>query len=231
VSKKPFLKLRNLTKIYKTGSTSVKALDNVTIEINEGDFIAIMGPSGSGKSTLLNILGTLDYSYNGEYSILNERIHEKSAGELAKIRGDLIGFIFQEFALLPRYTAIGNVALPLTYKGMTGRKKTEAALSSIKKLNMENRKDHKPSQLSGGEQQRIAIARALVNHPKLLLADEPTGNLDTKTGKMIMEILQKLNDEGLTIILVTHDTNMARYAKKILLMVDGKLSKEENVSH
>lgn len=227
---KPFLKLKNIKKTYETGVSPVAALDDVSLEINEGDFISIMGPSGSGKSTLLNIIGTLDYSYGGDYRLYGEQIHKKSAGELAKIRGDLIGFVFQEFSLLPRYTALRNVALPLTYKGITGKKKTCAALKALERLNLEKRKNHKPNQLSGGEQQRVAIARALVGHPKLLLADEPTGNLDTRTGERIMETLQNLHHEGLTIILVTHDIKMASYAEKIVTMVDGKLEEEERAA-
>lgn len=226
MDKIPLLQLKNLKKTYKTGPVYIKAMDNFSLELKENDFLAVMGPSGSGKSTLLNIIGTLDYSYSGEYRLKGELISKKSGRELAKIRRDFIGFIFQEFSLLPRYTALKNVALPLTYKGIEGRKKYEIALEALKRLGLENRKNHKPSELSGGEQQRVAIARSLVNHPKILLADEPTGNVDTKTGKMIMETLKRLDEDGLTIIMVTHDIEMANYANRLIKLKDGRLEEE-----
>jgi putative ABC transport system ATP-binding protein len=218
------VKLDKINKTYETGPTRVKALIDISLEINEGDFLAVMGPSGSGKSTLLNIIGTLDKPVSGEYFFQEQPVSDKGSRALARIRRDCIGFTFQEFHLLARYSALGNVAMPLTYKGFGGKKKQKIALDALKRVNLAARKKHKPSQLSGGEQQRVAIARALVNQPKILLADEPTGNLDSRTGKMIMELLKKLNEEGLTVILVTHDINMARYASKILQLSDGKLT-------
>jgi len=219
----PLLRLRGVDKIYETGAESVVGLKGVDLDIFPGDFLAIMGPSGSGKSTLMNILGCLDVPTSGTYEIKGIPVSNLSPEELAKLRNREIGFVFQVFHLLPRYTALRNVELPLLYAGVGREERAQRALAALKAVGLSDRKNHLSNQLSGGQKQKVAIARALVNHPALLLADEPTGNLDTKSGEELLEILQRLNAEGSTIVLVTHDPVIARNARRTVYIVDGRL--------
>jgi putative ABC transport system ATP-binding protein len=217
------IELKNINKCYHLGSTKVQALKNVSFKINSGDFVAVIGPSGSGKSTLMNILGCLTVPDSGEYTIDDIDIINASDDKLAEIRNCKIGFVFQNFNLLAKLTALENVELPLIYRGI---KRKERYLRSVKALNMVNLSDrmqHKPKELSGGQQQRAAIARALVSEPEIILADEPTGNLDSKAGKDIMNLLSELNSQGKTIVLITHDLTVAQYAKRIMRIIDGEL--------
>lgn len=219
---KYIIEIKKLTKIYGKGRTEVKALNSVDLKIAQGEFVAIMGPSGSGKSTLLNILGCLDKPTSGSYLLENKAIIEKTkAITLAKIRREKIGFIFQTFNLLPRTSALNNVILPAIYSGLKNRK--QKAKELLNRVGLENRLNNKPNELSGGEQQRVSIARALMNNPQIILADEPTGNLDSKTGAGIMKLLRQLNKEGVTIIAVTHDNNIAKQTDRIIKMEDGKI--------
>lgn len=222
------IELRNITKIYQMGDIEFAALNNVSFRVEDGEFIAIMGPSGSGKSTLLNILGCLDVPTKGEYLIDSIKVSEFSDSQLAQIRNEKIGFVFQNYNLLPRLTALANVELPLIYSG-DHRKRKEAALSALKSVNLAHRADHRPRELSGGEQQRVAIARALANEPSIILADEPTGNLDSKAGKEIMSILTELNKKGITIVMVTHDNTVAAYAKRIIRLKDGEVIEDQKI--
>ena len=217
------ISLKNITKIYKAGEVSFPALDGINLEVAEGDFLALMGPSGSGKSTLMNIIGCLDLPTEGEYFLDGQNISEKSSQELAKIRGEQIGFIFQTFNLLRRATVLKNVELPLIYQGLGAGERKEKVLEALKKVGLEKRIKHRSNELSGGEQQRVAIARALVTRPKVILADEPTGNLDSKTGRQIMAIIEELNRQNTTIIIVTHDQKIADFAKKTIHILDGKI--------
>jgi len=218
------LKLKNVSKIYQMDSIQVKALDNISLEIKKGEFVSIMGSSGSGKSTLMHIMGCLDIPTAGKVIFEGEDVSRLNEAELAKIRNQKIGFVFQGFNLLPRTSALANVELPLIYTHLDNQKKEKKKAAEILKMvGLEKRKNHFPSQLSGGEQQRVAIARALVNNPLIILADEPTGNLDSKTGKEIMEIFQELNKEGNTIIIVTHEAQIARCAQRIIKLKDGKI--------
>lgn len=220
------LELKNINKCYHLGSTKVQALKNVSFKINSGDFVAVIGPSGSGKSTLMNILGCLTVPDSGEYTIDDMDIINASDDKLAEIRNCKIGFVFQNFNLLAKLTALENVELPLIYRGV---KRKERYLRSVKALNMVNLSDrmqHKPKELSGGQQQRTAIARALVSEPEIILADEPTGNLDSKAGKDIMNLLSELNSQGKTIVLITHDLTVAQYAKRIMRIIDGELQEQ-----
>ena len=218
------LQLKNVKKIYQRGEVQVKALDNVSLEIKKGEFVAIQGPSGSGKSTLMHIMGCLDTPTSGTVVFDNKDISRLSETELAKIRNKQIGFVFQTFNLLPRTSALNNVILPLIYTHLDnpGEEKI-LAKKILTTLGLEERLNHFPSQLSGGEQQRVAIARALVNRPSIVLADEPTGNIDSQAGKEIMEILKKLNQEGDTIVVVTHDPEISKYAKRVIKIKDGKI--------
>ncbi|HDJ22735.1 MAG TPA: ABC transporter ATP-binding protein [Candidatus Aminicenantes bacterium] len=217
---------RDLWKIYKLGQYEVNALCGVSLTIAKNEFTAIMGPSGSGKSTLMNILGCLDTPTRGEY-LLNKRVvSEMSENELAFVRNQEIGFVFQVFNLLPRATAFHNVELPLIYKGASKKEREEKVRRALEMVEMEHRAHHRPSELSGGERQRIAIARALVNEPSLLLADEPTGNLDSKTGQEIMKLFHKIHSQGNTILLVTHDREIADQAQRIIFLRDGKIEDE-----
>jgi len=224
------ISLINLRKTYRLGEEEVRALDGVTFDIDRNEFVAIMGPSGSGKSTLLNLLGCLDTPTEGEYYLKGKRVSDLSDDELAQVRNTEIGFIFQVFNLLPRATAMHNVELPLIYKGENKRKRTVEARNALEMVEMAHRIHHRPSELSGGERQRVAIARALVNNPSLLLADEPTGNLDSKTGQDILELFHKIHSRGNTIIMVTHDRDIAQRAQRTLYMRDGRLEKEERQS-
>ncbi|WP_323785728.1 ABC transporter ATP-binding protein [Thalassovita sp.] len=220
----PFIALRDITRVYGKGEAEVHALDGVSFEVKRGEFITIMGPSGSGKSTAMNVLGCLDSPTSGQYMFNGIEVARLDRDQRALLRRHYLGFIFQGYNLLPRTTALQNVELPLIYKGL-GRAEREArAISALEKVGLTQRADHDPSELSGGQQQRVAIARALAGDPQVILADEPTGNLDTMRSVEIMELLQRLNrDEGLTIIMVTHEEDMAEYADRLIWMVDGKV--------
>jgi len=220
---KPILLLRDVTRIYNPGPQQVVALDRVDLAIHPGDFLAVMGPSGSGKSTLMNILGCLDVPTSGSYEIRGIPVADLTPDELANLRNREIGFVFQVFHLLPRYTAQRNVELPLLYAGVESGERTRRALDALRAVGIEDRRHHLSNELSGGQKQKVAIARALVNQPTLLLADEPTGNLDSKSGEELMDIFVRLNREGTTIILVTHDPVIARRAKRAVYIVDGRL--------
>jgi len=220
---KPILLLRGVTRIYNPGAQPVVALDRVDLSIRPGDFLAVMGPSGSGKSTLMNILGCLDVPTSGRYEIRGIPVGDLQPDELANLRNREIGFVFQVFHLLPRYTAQRNVELPLLYAGVKREERARRALEALRAVGIEGRRNHRSNELSGGQKQKVAIARALVNRPTLLLADEPTGNLDSKSGEELMDILVRLNGEGTTIILVTHDPVIARSAKRTVYIVDGRL--------
>jgi len=218
------IQTKNLTKIYEEAGQKLMVLDKINLEVKRGEFLAIMGPSGSGKTTLLNILGCLDRPTSGSYKLEGEEVANKSQKELARIRNKKIGFIFQTFNLLPRYNVLANIALPLLYA--KGPKPSRAKLLALlDKVNLRKRAFYKPNQLSGGEQQRVAIARALVNNPEIILADEPTGNLDKKSKEEVMAILKRLNQEGVTLILVTHDPKIAKAAKRIIHLEDGEIVK------
>lgn len=219
--------VENLTKVYQLGKQQVRALSGVTFKILPNEFVAIMGPSGSGKSTLLNLIGCLDTPTEGEYYLNGKLVSSLSENELAHIRNSEIGFVFQVFNLLPRATAFHNVELPIIYKGDGKRERALKAQKALKMVEMDHRMHHRPSELSGGERQRVAIARALVNNPSLLLADEPTGNLDSKTGQEILNLFHKIHSQGNTIIMVTHDMDIAQQAQRILFVRDGEIEKEE----
>ncbi|MEM2089478.1 MAG: ABC transporter ATP-binding protein [Candidatus Pacearchaeota archaeon] len=219
------VKLDKVCKTYELGKVKVPAVREVSLEIEEGDFIAIMGPSGSGKSTLMNLIGALDVPTAGKIFFKDKNIASISESALAKLRGKRIGFVFQQFNLIPTLTAKENVMLPMIFQGIPAEEREKKAENLLEKVGLSKRANHKPKELSGGEQQRVAIARALANDPEIILADEPTGNLDSKTGKEILEILKKLNEEGKTIIIVTHDSNIAKSAKKIIYIKDGKVVK------
>jgi len=218
------IELKNICKTYNPDKKNeVRAVCDIDLEINKGDFVAIIGPSGSGKSTLMHIIGLLDKPDKGEYYLESQKVSDLKEKQLSKIRNQSIGFVFQSFNLLPRTTALNNVVLPLVYQKAKNRKKI--ALDKLKTVGLEKRQGHKPSELSGGEQQRVAIARALITDPEIILADEPTGNLDTKSGKEIIEIFKKLNKQGKTIIIVTHEAEIANQAKKTIKLRDGKIIK------
>jgi len=220
------IELKNLSKHYEMGENIVKALDGIDVKIKKGDFIAIVGPSGSGKSTMMNMIGALDLATKGEIFLDDEDIENLEESELAQIRGRKIGFVFQTFNLIPTLTALENVMLPMTFQGLSKEEKLERAEEILKKVGLEHRKNHFPNELSGGEGQRVAIGRSLANNPEVILADEPTGNLDSKTGKEIMKIFTDLNKKGKTIILVTHDLDLIKYATKVLKLRDGKIERD-----
>jgi ABC-type lipoprotein export system ATPase subunit len=219
------IEIRNLCKIYDLGEVKVTALNRVSLDIREAEFVALTGPSGSGKSTLMNMLGCLDRPTDGSYRLAGEEVAGMNADQLAQIRNQRIGFIFQNFNLLARTTALENVEVPLLYNPKCPRRERQKrAITMLERVGLGNRLDHRPNQLSGGQQQRVAIARALVNQPPILLCDEPTGNLDTRTSREIMALFRRLNEEeGLTVILVTHDLEVARQAKRALVLIDGKV--------
>src|SRR6266702_8889069 len=219
------VELRNVSKIYHLGGEEIRALDDLSLDIQEGEFISIIGPSGSGKSTLMHILGCLDSPTSGTIKLDGTMIQDASPRELARIRNQKIGFVFQFFNLLPKLNVLQNVELPMIYSGLPARKRRERALEALKMVEMENRARHRPMQLSGGQQQRAAIARALVNNPKIVFADEPTGNLDSNTGEAILQLFRKLSTEGRTIALVTHDPEIAAVTPRRIEIRDGKIAK------
>lgn len=223
------IEIQNVTKTYKSGDNETTALKGVSFIINDGEFVAIMGPSGSGKSTLMHIIGALDNPTSGKYLLDGKDVSKMSEEELGNIRKDHIGFVFQAFNLLPRTTVLRNVELPLMYAEVPKAKREELAKKALLSAGMsEDRFYHYSNQISGGQMQRVAIARALVNNPSLILADEPTGNLDTKTGEIVLGTFQKLNREGHTVVLITHERDVAEHAQKIILLRDGLIVKEEN---
>jgi putative ABC transport system ATP-binding protein len=218
------LELRNVSKIYQLGGEEIRALDNVSLDIESGQFISIIGPSGSGKSTLMHILGCLDTPTSGTICLDGRMIQDASPRELAQIRNRKIGFVFQFFNLLPKLNVLQNVELPMVYSGVPGRQRRERALAALRMVEMDNRAKHRPAQLSGGQQQRTAIARALVNDPKIIFADEPTGNLDSHTGELILQLFRRLSREGRTIILVTHDPEIAAVTPRRIEIRDGRVA-------
>ena len=219
-----FFRMENINKFYQMGDEQAHVLKNVNLRIDEGEYLSVLGPSGSGKSTLMNIIGCLDVASSGRYMLDGQHIEALSEAELARIRSREIGFIFQNSQLLPRLTAQKNVELPLIYAGVSPRERRRRARELLERVGLSERMDYMPNQLSGGQQQRVAIARALVGNPKLLLADEPTGALDQKTGRQVMALFQELNDEGRTIIMITHDMNIAKRARRVVHIIDGDLS-------
>lgn len=221
------IETRNLVKEYVMGTNHVFALNDVSISIHEGEFVAIMGASGSGKSTFMNVIGCLDAPASGEYYLAGERVSELSSDELAAIRNKRIGFIFQQFNLLPRTSALDNVELPLLYSSIPAAERRARAIQRLTEVGLGERIDHRPAQLSGGQQQRVAIARALVNNPALILADEPTGALDSRTSIEIMALLQKLNAQGMTIVVVTHEHDIAEFASRIITFRDGQVINDQ----
>jgi len=221
------LELRNISKRYDDEAGKLQALSNVSLAIKAGDFVAIMGPSGSGKSTLMNIIGLLDLPSSGEYLLHGQDISQASERRLAYLRRDTIGFVFQAFNLLPRFSVLENVQLPLMYKGIRSSARRERARQVLNSVGLDSKLKNKPSQLSGGQVQRAAIARALINQPSIILADEPTGNLDSKTSKEIMDLLSELNKKGTTIVVVTHDPDVAAYARKVVRILDGRATERE----
>ncbi len=223
------IRLENVWKIYDLGKTKVKALRGISIRIKKGEFLAIMGPSGSGKSTFLHIAGCLDKPTEGKVFIRNRRVDNLDENELADIRLNFIGFVFQFFYLLPTLSALENVELPMIFKNIPKKDRIRKAKELLEKVGLKGKEFHKPMELSGGERQRVAIARALANDPEVVLADEPTGNLDTKSGRVVMDLFKKLNEEGRTIVIITHDPKVANYANRIAVMRDGKIVKD-NVS-
>jgi len=222
----PLIETRDLWKTYVMGDEEIHALRGVSISIERGEYVAIMGPSGSGKSTLMNLIGCLDTPSKGTYLLNGKMVSEMNDNELARIRNEEIGFVFQTFNLLPRASALANVELPLVYAGMSKQARLTQAKAAIEKVELTHRMSHKPNELSGGQRQRVAIARALVNNPSILLADEPTGNLDSKTGVEIMALFARLHEAGNTIILVTHEPDIAAYAHRVIAIRDGEVAKD-----
>jgi len=223
------ISLKNIYKIYNVGGEEVRALDGVGLEIKENEYLAIMGPSGSGKSTMMNMIGCLDTPTSGFYQFEGEMVNEMDDDQLASIRNRKIGFIFQTFNLLPKATSQHNVEIPLIYANIRKNKRTELAMEALKSVGLSDRMHHKPNELSGGQRQRVAIARALVNSPSIILADEPTGNLDSKSGHEIMDILDKLHKAGNTIILVTHEDEIAQHAHRIIRLFDGNIIEDSEI--
>lgn len=227
MSKETLIDIANIKKYYYVGNVVVKALEGVTLQIRRNEYVAIMGPSGSGKSTLMNILGCLDTPTEGTYVLNGTDVSKLEDDRLAEIRNKEIGFVFQTFNLLPRYTALENVVLPLIYAGYPKQERTEMAKEAIEKVSLTDRMEHKPNELSGGQRQRVAVARALVNNPSIILADEPTGNLDSKTSIDIMNLFEEIYRQGNTIIVVTHEEDIARHSRRIIRLRDGLIESDE----
>lgn len=223
----PLLQLSHINKSYQLGNEAVQVLFDINLEVNRGDFIAILGPSGSGKSTLMNIIGCMDTADSGEYYLSGEAIHEANDAQMTRIRNQHIGFIFQKYQLIPKYNVLQNTIMPLLIRGVPRKEAIELATEKLTLLGMQGRLQHKPNELSGGQQQRVSIARALVGNPAILLADEPTGALDSKTGQDVLQLFQELNDMGNTILMITHDLGVGEKAKEIIRIVDGRLHREE----
>ena len=228
-SARPLIDIQDITKVYQMGSQEVHALAGITLSIHENEYVAIMGPSGSGKSTMMNVLGCLDTPTSGDYYLNGENVSEMTDDELARIRNREIGFVFQTFNLLPRVNCLQNVELPLVYSGLRKGKRREMAASALTSVGLADRMDHKPNELSGGQRQRVAVARALVNDPSILLADEPTGNLDTKTSEEIMHLFEALYRAGNTILVVTHEEDIAQHARRIIRLRDGLIETDQRV--
>jgi putative ABC transport system ATP-binding protein len=229
IDNRPVIELRNVKKMYRMGTQEVHALAGVSLSIYKNEYIAIMGPSGSGKSTMMNIIGCLDTPTSGEYYLKGQNVSDMSDDELARIRNKEIGFVFQTFNLLPRVNCLQNVELPLIYSGLRKRKRHELATQALQNVGLADRMHHKPNELSGGQRQRVAVARALVNNPSILLADEPTGNLDSRTGEEIMQLFEALYRQGNTIVVVTHEEDIARHARRILRLRDGMIESDTQV--
>ena len=225
------IRVRGLTREYDMGGEIVRALKGVDLEIRPNEYVAIMGPSGSGKSTLMNLIGCLDTPTEGEYWLNGHRVSELNDNQLARIRNKEIGFVFQTFNLLPRATALQNVELPMVYAGMPSKQRQHAATDALTRVGLAERMHHRPNELSGGQRQRVAIARALVNNPSILLADEPTGNLDSKTAEEILALFERLHDEGQTIILVTHEHDIAEHARRQVHLKDGVVERDHSTEH